>query len=118
LLGLEKISSETRRKDSFIFSARYASDSFIFSGSQALDSFIFSGNTLDRWGEDYRGQMATGCRDCPSLPWHELPRTAHQSHYDDAKFKIAWGVKLVRGNVGFENSILTLPVATTTPRRL
>lgn len=25
---------------------------------------------------------------------------------------IAWGVKLVRGNIGFENSILTLPLAT------
>lgn len=29
-------------------------------------------------------------------------------HYPD----IAWGVKLVRGNIGFENSILTLPLST------
>ncbi len=31
-----------------------------------------------------------------------------EEHYPD----ITWGVKLIRGNIGFENSILTLPLAT------
>lgn len=34
-----------------------------------------------------------------------LPTMIKSEHYPD----IAWGIKLKKGNVGFENNILTLP---------